>query len=164
MIVSGCLGMGLWYKALFLGRLENMRELQRIQELLVSEIRYGKSALPECCIRIASHLSEPYSSCFARIYRRMRENTGVIFWQVFREEVKECLDGLPLTEEDKNSFLGLFSENGFEDENMQIRTIEQSKELLRHTITQLEQENAEKCRMAVGLGAMSGLLLVIVLL
>lgn len=164
MIVTGCLGMGLWYRDHFIGRLETLRDLQRIQEMLISEIRYGKSTLPECCNQISGRLAEPYSSCFRCIYDRMRENTGVVFGQMFQEEMKACLNGLPLTEEDKNHFLSLFSENGFEDESMQIRTIEQSKELLQHTITGLEQENTEKCRMAVGLGAMSGLLLLIVLL
>lgn len=129
----------------------------------MSEIRYGKSTLPECCNHIAGHLAEPYGSCFVRIYDRMRENTGIVFGQVFREEMKGCLDSLPLKYEDKNRFLLLFPDNGFEDESMQIRTIEQNKELLQHTITALERENTEKCRMAVGLGAMSGLLLIIVL-
>lgn len=78
--------------------------------------------------------------------------------------MEECLKGLPLIGEDKLNFLTLFSDNGFEDEGMQIRSIEQSKELLQQTIGRLEKENAEKCRMAVGLGAMSGLLLVIILL
>ena len=163
MIVTGCLGMGLWYREHFIGRLETLRELQRIQEILISEIRYGKSTLPESCNHIADRLKEPYQSCFARIYERMRENTGVVFGQVFREEMEACLAGLPLKEEDKKCFLTLFPDNGYVDESMQIRTIEQSKELLQHTIGELERENAEKCRMAVGLGAMSGLLLLIVL-
>ena len=46
---------------------------------------------------------------------------------------------------------------------MQLRVIEQSTELLESTVEKLEKENAEKCRMAVGLGAMGGLLLILVL-
>lgn len=141
-----------------------MRNLQRILEMLVSEIRYGKATLPECCGHIAKRLQEPYSSCFSRIYDSMLENTGMVFGQVFRENMQECLDKLPLAKEDRKCFLSLFGENGFEEESMQIRSIEQSKELLQHTIARLEGENTEKCRMAVGLGAMSGLLLVILLI
>lgn len=141
-----------------------MRNLQRIQELLVSEIRYGKATLPECCSHIAERVSEPYKSGFVHIYERMRDNRGEMFGQVFQEVMGECLKGLPLTEEDTKQFLSLFSDNGFEDEEMQIRSIEQSKELLQQTSGRLEKENAEKCRMAVGLGAMGGLLIVIILL
>ena len=94
----------------------------------------------------------------------MQENTGVIFGEVFSEDMGACLQELPLTQEDKNNFLNIFSDKGFRDEGMQIRNIEQSKELMEHTIARLEKENNEKCRMAVGLGAMSGLLILIVLL
>ncbi len=147
-----------------MGRLEALRDLKRIQELLVSEIRYGRATLPESCLRIGGRLQEPYQSCFMQIYEKMCENTGEVFGHVFGEKMKSCLDALPLTEADKKAFLSIFSDNGFEDERMQIRSIEQSKELLQHTIERLEKENVEKCRMAVGLGAMSGLLILIVLL
>lgn len=132
--------------------------------MLISEIRYGKSTLPECCIHISRRLQEPYQSSFANIYNRMRENTGEDFSTIFMEEMKVCLGKLPVTGEERKIFLSLFSEEGFEENGMQIRTIEQSQELLRHIVERLEQENVEKCRMAVGLGIMSGMLLVIVLL
>lgn len=141
-----------------------MRSLQKILEMLISEIRYGKATLPECCGHIAGRLKEPYGSCFRQIHDKMLENTGVVFGQVFGENMEECLKKLPLANEDRTCFLSLFTENGFGDETMQIRSIEQSKELLEQTIAGLERENKEKCRMAVGLGAMSGLLLVIILL
>lgn len=146
-----------------MGRLEALRNIQRILEMLVSEIRYGRATLPECCLRIAKRLAEPYKSSFQRIYEDMQENTGIMFDQAFGERMEECLNKLPLSREDKKCFLTLFGENGFEDESMQIRSIETSKELLAHTIEDLEKENTQKCRMAVGLGAMSGLLLIIIL-
>ncbi len=161
--MSGCMGMGLWYKELFVGRLESLRSLQRILEMLAGEIRYGKATLPECCIQIAGRLQEPYRSCFQQIYNRMAENVGISFGQVFREEMEQCMEGLPLTPQDRKYFLDLFVDNGFEDENMQIRSMEQCQEILKNTTNRLERENTEKCRMAVGLGAMSGLLLVIIL-
>lgn len=145
-----------------IGRLNSLRELQRIQELLVGEIRYGKATLPECCLHIAKRLPQPYRQSLFDIYNRMRENTGEGFASVFTQEMEGCLVKLPLTCEDRKIFLSLFSEGGFGENGMQIRTIEQSRELLQHTVDRLEQENREKCRMAVGLGAMSGLLLLII--
>jgi len=161
--MGGCLGMGLWYKQYFMGRQEALHYLQRILEMLISEIRYGKATLPECCRQIAGRLPQPYNSCLEHIYKRMSENTGIMFAQVFREEMERCMKELPLVQADKKCFLDLFGENGFEDERMQIRSIEQCKELLESVSQRLERENAEKCRMAVGLGVMSGLLLVIIL-
>ncbi len=122
--------------------------------------------MPECCSHIATHLAEPYKSCFLHIYERMREKSGMVFGQVFQEELSACLKEVPLTEGDKKIFFTLFSdsENGYGDKSMQIRAIEQNKELLQHVISRLEQENTEKCRMAVGLGVMSGLLLLVILI
>ena len=47
---------------------------------------------------------------------------------------------------------------------MQLRAIEQSAQLLGATRERLEREHGEKSRMAVGLGAMGGLLLILVFL
>jgi len=163
MILGGCLGMGLWYKEGFVGRIRALRELKRIQEMLIGEIHYGKDTLPECCKNIAGHFPEPYADCLNQIHNRMRENSGMVFSHVFCEEMQRGLEGLPITAEDKKCFLAMFSDKGYGDEAMQIRSIEHSEELLHHTITQLERENKEKCKMAVGLGAMSGLLLLVVL-
>lgn len=130
----------------------------------MSEIRYGKATLPECCRQAAGHLKEPYGKCFREIFLEMQENTGAGFAEVFRTHMGECLEKLPIKKEDGEYFLHFTSENSFTEGKMQLRAIEQSRELLGNTTRELEQENGEKCRMAVGLGAMSGLLLVIVLL
>ena len=94
----------------------------------------------------------------------MQENQGDSFRGVFCETMEKCLKELPITAQDREDFLSFAKGQSFEDGSMQLRTIEQSKELLQATAQRLEKENAEKCRMAVGLGAMSGLLLVVILL
>jgi len=73
------------------------------------------------------------------------------------------LDELPLHGEDREAFLQFASEEGYMDGQMQLLAIRRSRERLENTARRLEQENTEKCRMAVGLGAMGGLLLILVL-
>ena len=70
---------------------------------------------------------------------------------------------LPLKREDKEAFLKFIPENGYMDSQMQLLSIQRSRNLLENTIESLEGENIEKCRLAVGLGAMSGMLLVLIL-
>ena len=163
MIFSGCLGLGVWYRFQLEGRKKTLRSLIHILELLAGEVRYGRATLPECCSRVARYLEEPFGEAFLRIGSRMEENTGVSFGDVFREETDGVLKALPLKEEDRENFLRFTAQTGFMDGQMQLRTIEHSMELLQATEEKLELENAEKCRMAVGLGAMGGLLLVLVL-
>lgn len=163
MILTGCLGLGLWYKGQFSGRIKALRLLQTILELLCSEIRYGRETLPECCVRVAVRIAQPCGDAFRQIAEKMKENGGESFAEIFRGYMEKPLREMPLTEEDREEFLRFVPENGFMDGQMQIRMIEASREQLEEKAKRLERENAEKCRMAVGLGAMSGLMLILIL-
>ena len=164
MILIGCLGLGVWYRQQFILRLKDVRVMVEILEILMSEIGYGKATLPECCRRVADRQPEPYRTGLLHIYTKMQENEGVGFAETFCACMEEILKEQPVTNQDKEHFLAFAKGEAFEDGRMQIRTIERSRELLRKTAEGLEKENVEKCRLAVGLGAMSGLLLVLILL
>lgn len=163
MILTGCLGLGFWYKQQFTGRVRSLRELCNILSLLCSEIRYGRGTLPECCEHAAERLSGSCGIAFRRIAERMRENTGESFAMVFEECTKEALTEMPLKEEDREEFMRFVSAGTFGDRQMQLGLIEQSREQLEVRAAALERENAERCRMAVGLGAMGGLMIILVL-
>ncbi len=162
-MLGGCLGLGLWYRAQMDGRIKALRNLENILELLSSEVRYGRASLPECCSHAARFLAPPFDAAFQEIGRRMEENSGMAFGEVFREEMAEGLTGLPLKEKDREDFLQFTLRTGFMDSQMQLKAMEQSMALIRNTQEKLTQEHAEKCRMALGLGAMSGLLLILIL-
>lgn len=164
MIVGGCLGLGLWYREQFIGRINALRTLALILEMLMSEIRYGKASLPECCRNLASRLDEPYSSCLDDVGGETGGENGASFSGVFCDSMENCLKTQPLKKEDREIFLQPFHGQGFQDGAMQLRNMEQALVRISDGITLLEKERREKCNMAVGLGAMSGLLLVIILL
>ncbi len=163
MIFSGCLGMGMWYRNQMNGRLRALRSLRNILELLAGEVRYGRDTLPECCGHIARYLSPPYDGAFRKIGGRMEENTGFSFGEIFREELDSILKELPLKGVDRECFLDFTRQAGFADSQMQLRMIEQGVERLGAIECRLEKENGEKARMAVGLGAMGGLMLILIL-
>lgn len=94
----------------------------------------------------------------------MEENTGEGFGQVFKSRMEECLGKIPIQKEERDIFLQFASCSGFEDGKMQIRSMEQYRDLLQDIVKRVEQEIGERSRMALGLGAMGGLLLVIILL
>ncbi|MDE6015071.1 MAG: stage III sporulation protein AB [Acetatifactor sp.] len=162
MIVSGCLGLGLWYREQFVGRLLALRTLESILEMLMSEIRYGKATLPESCGQLAQRLPEPYSRCLREV--QLEAGKGASFQEVFCLQMEACMRELPLKREDRELFLQSFQGQGFRDGAMQLKRLEQGLSQLAGRIGLLEQEQREKCRIAVGLGAMSGLLLLIILI
>lgn len=164
MIMSGCLGLGIWYREQFIGRIQAMRRLVSILEMLKSEINYGKATLPESCNRLAERMEEPYRGCLRDIYRELSEERSTTFPELFCLKMEECLKRLPLKKEDRDIFLQPFRGQGFRDGSMQLVSLEQGLVQLSDSIKLQEQEQREKCHMAVGLGAMSGMLLLIILL
>lgn len=163
LILAGCFGLGILFREQMNGRIRALRQLADILELFESEIRYGRSALPECCRRVGEQIKGDFGAALRAAAGRAEENAGDSFPEIFREEMGRILERLPLKQEDREYFLQFVSSTGFMDGQMQQRAIAQSVERLEKTRERLEQENAEKGRIAVGLGAMSGLLLILVL-
>lgn len=163
MILVGCLGLGIWYRNQFLGRVKYLRILQQILDLWESEVRFGKATLGECCQHMQRQLQEPFRSCFERLNLKLKEANGESCGVLFRKSLEEGMEQLPLKREDKEAFLKFIPENGYMDSQMQLLSIQRSRSLLENTMESLERENIEKCRLAVGLGAMSGMLLVLIL-
>ena len=83
---------------------------------------------------------------------------------MFAKHFEECLKEMPVTKEDTEQFLSFVTVGSFAEARMQLGTLEQIRDNLGEKIKELEKENIEKSRMAVGLGAMGGLFLVIVLI
>ena len=163
MILAGCFGMGLLYREKMNGRIRALQQLMDILELFESEVRYGRSVLPECCRRVGGQIGGAMGETLVYVSERVQENDGASFGEIFSENVGNVLKELPLKAEDRAAFFQFISPNGFMDGQMQQRAIEQCRERLGRTKEKLEQENAEKSRIVVGLGAMSGLLLILIL-
>lgn len=135
-----------------------------ILEMLISEVRYGKATLPEGCRSAGRQAGPPFSVPLQKIYEKMQENTGDAFGDIFCSCMKEAMETMPLTKQDREIFLRFAANNSFAEEAMQVKWMEQSRDMLDRTILLLEEKMEDKCRIAVGLGAMSGLLLIIILL
>ncbi len=163
LILAGCLGLGFLSREKMNGRIRALQQMMDILELFESEVRYGKTVLPECCGRIGNRIRGGFGEALVRVAEKYRENAGESFEVIFREEVGRQLEEMPLKPEDIRLFLQSISSTGFSEGQMQLRTMEQSRERLGKTKEKLERENSEKGRIVVGLGAMSGLLLILIL-
>lgn len=129
----------------------------------MSEIRYGKATLPECCRELTVRVEAPYKDALEQIYCEYAEATGGSFQEIFVRRMEQVLVALPLKREDRECFLTPFRNQGFQDGQMQLKSLEQSLLQLNEIIRTQNEEQREKCRMAVGLGVMSGLLLIIIM-
>jgi stage III sporulation protein AB len=163
LILAGCLGLGLVFREHFNGRIRALQQLMTLLELLESEVRYGRSVLPECCRRVGEQQKDLLGEALLGVAKDMQANDGASFGEVFRAGMEEALCRLPLKAQDREDFFHFASVSGLADGQMQVRCMEQSLERLARTRKKLEAESADKGRIAVGLGAMSGLLLILIL-
>ncbi len=164
MILTGCLGLGLWYRRQFRLRVVWLRRLSEILEMLMSEVRYGSSTLPECCGQAGRQTGGELGEVLAEVADIMRANTGESFGVIFCGRMEEAMKRLPLKREDRERFLKFARTDSFAEGAMQLRWMEQSREQLMRTAEALEERTQEQSRLAVGLGVMSGLLLIIILI
>lgn len=82
MIVCGCLGLGIWYRQQFLGRLHRIRELIAILEQWSSEVRYNRSTLPECCLRIGNCREDRLGRICKEVYEEYITSEGSGFLEM----------------------------------------------------------------------------------
>lgn len=162
LVMAGCSGIGFWYRKRFYLGLMHLQIMRQILELFMSEIGYGKAALPECCKRVGEKTEEPYGGALLQVYGRMLKKESS-FRECWHTEMGRALLGLPITEREKSIFLGFPDCCGLQDGRMQIRAIEQYRDMLNTAINQRETEVERQGRLAAGLGIMSGLLLIVVL-
>ena len=133
-------------------------------ELFLSEIQYGKATMPEACVHIAEHMEEPLKEMLFKVSKLCFTEDKASFGEVFRNQMEDCLRKMQLKKEERELFLSPFREQGFLDETMQLNCFRSALSMLQDNISREEQELRQRCRMAVGLGAMSGILLVVILL
>ena len=164
LIGVSCSGLGIWYAWNLRQRLYHLHAINRILELLVSQLQYGKSTLPECCSQLAAQVEEPYSSAFAQVWQELSDNRGSCFAQVYERIMGKALQETALQEQDRQLFMQCMLDQGGSDGEAGVRLLRRRQELLQERIARLEAENREKSRMAGGLGTLGGLLIIIILL
>lgn len=162
-IVAGCSGMGFYYRGRFHTALWHLRYMKQILEMFMSEIRYDKATLPECCRRIGAVSKAPYGEALIHIYEAMQEDVGISFYETWKETMDKTLADLPLETEERRICSELAENSGIADNLMQLKTLEQRRDLLDTYIKNREENLEKQCRMASGLGVMSGLLLAVLL-
>lgn len=164
MVIFGCSNIGFYYRRELREGLHHMRILRQILEMMMREIRYNKSTLPECCRQVGKNVEEPYDEVLAQIYRLMSSQSGYCFSECWQQEMGKCLSGLPISGKEKQMALGLASCGSLNDCDMQIRAIEQYRDMIECAVRRREETLHRQGKMAAGLGIMSGLLLVVILI
>ncbi len=162
-VLAGSSGLGLWYSMQMQKRILHIKEMIRILDMVISEIHYSHSTLPECCERVGEKAVEPYGRIFSGICDGIRGDCGAGFDRISEQFLRRGLQKLPLKEE-REVFIRCFSDVGYGDGWMQYQIIERGRKELQGILGTEEEDLRKRSKMAVALGTMSGILLVLILL
>ncbi|MGN0431882.1 MAG: stage III sporulation protein AB [Lachnospiraceae bacterium] len=163
-IMAGCTGIGLYYRQSFHTALWHLRYMEQILQMFISEIRYDKATLPECCRRVGERAKEPYREALLGVYEAMLTDDGGAFGENWRSIMGKAVEEIALSAEEKRPFLEFADNNSLADNLMQIKVLEQYRNILAVHMKNREADLEKQCRMASGLGIMGGLLLTVILL
>lgn len=164
LLIAGSAGMGLGIRERLRGNLEGVYQIRHIFQLFQNEITYSRASLPEACLRISKQVKEPYRSTLEAIHREMMQNAGRSFAAVWEKHMEGCMHFIQMEEEDKRVFLEFGNCAGHRDGQMQAQIIEQYMHRLDISVGRMEKDLSDKCRIAVTLSVMGGLMLVILLI
>lgn len=164
MILAGCAGLGVWYGNRYREQVQALRQFCCILEILEGEIRYGRCVLAQCCLQVAKRTQDPFRKSFLQVYEKMQQNEGESFGEICESCLRAGLKDVVAKTEDKELFIQCFARVGFQEDVLQLRMIEQGKKQLEDKLCMVEGEAASKYKLALGMGVMSGLLLIILLL
>jgi len=162
-ILAGSSGIGLWYSVRMQQKVWHLREMIRILDMVVSEIGYGRSTLPECCAWIKEKTTQPYQNIFQKMLDNTELENGQHFGAISKKIMLQEMKSLPLGEE-KDIFIRCFTDVGYADEWLQRRSMERGRTQLGELLQAEEEDLKKKSKLAVSLGTMSGILLVLILL
>lgn len=164
LVIFGAAGFGFACKQDMQNKLYHTKCLRNILELLESEIRYSKAAVPEACYMASHRVEKPYSTGLSNVWNVMCANKGLPFSIVWKQEMGKFLKDIPVGEKEKELFLQFAESSGFADNQMQLRTMERCRESLEQSIIKQEESMENKTKVVMSMGLIGGLFLTIVLL
>jgi len=163
-ILAGCIG---WGSAKIRQERERIRHLRMLSHMLGqmrSEISYGKHTLPEICLILSELNDECYRICFRQIYERTQMESTAAFPEVWEEEMRACLEGLPLQDDERQIVEELPKTLSLREEIGQAGRIGQEEAFLEGRYKQAEEACENRSKMIRSVSILTGLLLAILLL
>ena len=135
---------------------------------LKARILYSNETLPEALKEIGSRFSDGNSGMaaeaglfFLRVEKRMEEEAGKPFAEIWKEEMEKFPDDLPLRKQDLEALQALGENLGYADKKTQERTILFYLEQADDSLAFLKKEMESRTKLYRSLGMAAGLFILV---
>lgn len=162
LILGSSIMWGVYMAAKNYFRLKDLREMKRAFAILISEIDYGQSPLSEAALNIAAKCAEPVQSIFKEFGTGLLGKVEV--FTLWSSSIDKAKEKSYFTSEDLEIFKSFGKTLGYLDREMQIRNIEMQLDYINEKILDLEKIKDKSRKMYLSLGALGGLMTIILLI
>ncbi|MCL2564289.1 MAG: stage III sporulation protein AB [Defluviitaleaceae bacterium] len=143
-------------------RLRDLREMKRAFGILISEIDYAQSPLEEAAVNIAIKCSLPIKGIFENFSKGLSGKVNV--WELWSETIENSQKDSYFSTEDMEVFKSFGKTLGYLDREMQLRNIEMQIDYINQKTDELEKTWEKSRKMYLSLGALGGVMAVILLI
>ncbi len=164
LVIISSTGMGFFLSNEMRCRIDNLKELKKLINLLRGDIKYANTPLPEAISTITRRQSGSYDAFFNYISKKLYEMSGQTFSQIWMEAVHKELAETSLSKKDKLQMVQFGENLGYLDKDMQMNTIDLFLSQIEEEIKDLSKTIKEKAYMCNTLGIMSGIFIIIIMI
>lgn len=163
LILSGCAGIGIYYRIREGIRCRNLMELQRAVQILEGEIAAMHTPLPDAMRHVAARVHGAVSELFLAAAVGM-ENKRAQLGMIWQREMEKTISDMQLRREDRQELSGFGDTLGYLDVSMQLQCIALYKKRLDEGIGEMQREKNRKGRIYPVLGLATGIFLCVFIL
>ncbi|MBO5072730.1 MAG: stage III sporulation protein AB [Eubacterium sp.] len=163
MVMSGCIGAGLWYSFIYNRKWRNLKDCQKAVLILRNEIVYGRTPLPEAFAQMADRTNGSVARFFDTVAQRLEEGGGRLE-EIWGTALQEILTSQEMGKEDQKELEGLGNTLGYLDTQLQVQALELYEKRLEGSLQNWEREKEKKTRLYPVLGTMGGALICLIIM
>lgn len=164
LVMFSCTVLGAATAGEYKRRREVLETLKRMISQLKGEILYSSLPLEQAFLRTGNRGSGPAAEFFISVAEELDMDQGKSFEEIWKEKAEQFSKRVPLGETESGHLKAFGACLGYLDRDMQERTMNFYMEELEQEIKDLRSHETERCRLAIGLGILSGLFFCVVLL
>jgi stage III sporulation protein AB len=144
-------------------RTEALGQIARMLHLIREEIRVGQAPLGEAFGRAGAKLPGVYGEFLSLLARRMEENQGISFAELYESSARELFGELPLDTKEREALFTLGRELGYLDLEVQLCALKRQEEIFREFQDSLKADLPRRQKLYRSLGISGALFLVVLL-
>ena len=163
-LIAGTTGISICCCAQMRKRMIVLAKMQRLFELIYSQVSYRREPMPEICRVVSSQTGGDFRQMLTEMYEVWMGSRGTPFPQIWKAFSAKYGAGWGLTREEQALLENFGGQPGYADRGFQERSMAEIIENLSKHMEMCGKKKNERERMIMSFGIMGGLLSVIILI